>query len=71
MKRDGKVVSLYPTDDEILNAHAGFKGKRDLLVVSMDENGVISCSSNTTDKGRILFLVEVFKLHLLDGNFDD
>jgi len=71
MKRDGKVVSIYPSDDEILEAHMGFQGKRELLVISMDEKGTISCSSNTTDKGKILFLIEVFKLHLLDGNFDD
>jgi hypothetical protein len=70
MAKDSKVVSIYPSDDEILEAHKGYKGKRELLVLSMDNEGQIMCSANTTDKAKIIFLIEVFKLHLIDGDFD-
>jgi hypothetical protein len=66
--KDQKVVSMFPSDDDILEGHMGYEGRRDLLVLAMDADGILSCSANT--KGRILFLVEVFKLQLLDGGFD-
>jgi hypothetical protein len=70
MAKGSKVVSIYPSDDEILDAHKGYEGKRELLILSMDTDAQITCSANTTDKAKILFLIEVFKLHLLDGEFD-
>lgn len=70
VKREGKVVSIYPSDDEILDAHKGYPAKRDLLILYLDQDGSLVCSSNTNDKAKLLFLVEMFKLHLLDGDFD-
>lgn len=70
MKREGKVVSIYPSDDEILENHKGFPGKRDLLILYLDTDGSLVASANTNDKAKLIFLVEVFKLHLLDGDFD-
>lgn len=70
MARDSKVVSMFPTDDEILESFKGPKNPRTLLVISYDSEGVLDVSANTSDKARVLFALEVFKAGLMADQWD-
>jgi hypothetical protein len=70
MAHDSNVVSIFPTDDEILESFKGLEKPRTLLVISYDSDGGLDVSANTSDKARVLFAMEVFKAGLLADQWD-
>lgn len=63
---------IDPDDIDPDGVLEGAKGQLSaVLVIGRCEDGDNYAAASTTDKGKLLLMIEEFKLRLLDGDFDD
>jgi hypothetical protein len=67
---DEDVVELYPSAETVLKSFLGTNPMQ-ILVISLEKEGMLRSGSNTIQKGDLLFMVEQFRHSLMSGEFDD